>query len=169
MVCLAPVPCGHLCGQATAAYALDDSGIGRDRHSNSRLRTRCVRTNRVLAYSTSHLVVWPAAYQLCRPGLAPLGTEVRHFAVTVSLEVCFTQRVNLPVPRSEAVRGVRGCPQVTAVFRSFWHARGTLRSTMSDLSLVRHCQPVGHRRSPGNLASRAALSIASLRFLSLRL
>jgi hypothetical protein len=86
VVCLAPVPRGTSPSTATAGDALDDSGFGRYRRRDSRRGTRCVRTNRILAYSPSHLVVWPAAYQLCRPGLAPLGTEVRYFAVTVSLE-----------------------------------------------------------------------------------
>jgi hypothetical protein len=82
MICLAPVPRGTSPSPATAGGALDDSGFGRYRRRNSRRGTRCVRTNRVLANSASHLVVWPAAYQLCRAGLAPLGTEVRYFAVT---------------------------------------------------------------------------------------
>jgi len=107
MVCLAPVPLGTSPSPATAGDALDDSGFGRHRRRNSRRGTRCVRSNRVLAYSRSHLVVWPAAYQLCRSGLAPLGTEVRYFAVTVGLEGCFTQRVNLHMPRYEAVCCVR--------------------------------------------------------------
>jgi hypothetical protein len=101
MVCLAPVPLGTSPSPATAGDALDDSRFGRYRRRNSRRWTRRVRTNGVLAYSPFHLVVWPAAYQLCRPGLAPLGTEVRDFAVTVSLEGRFAQGVNLCMPRSD--------------------------------------------------------------------
>ena len=86
MVCLAPVPRGTSPNPPTAGDGLGDSGFGRYRRRNSRRGTRCVGTNRVLAYSPSHLVVWPAAYQLCRPDLAPQGAEVRHLTVTVSLE-----------------------------------------------------------------------------------
>jgi hypothetical protein len=44
---------------------------------------------------------------------------------TYCLKVCFTQRVNQPMPRSQAVRGVRERPLATAVFRPFWHGHGT--------------------------------------------
>jgi hypothetical protein len=40
-----------------------------------------------------------------RPGRGPTANKSR---TTRCLEGCFTQRVNQPVPRSEAVRGVRG-------------------------------------------------------------
>ena len=48
-----------------------------------------------------------------------------HYLVTRCLEVCFTQRVKQPMPRSEAVRDVRESPLMTAVSRPFWHGHGT--------------------------------------------
>jgi len=45
--------------------------------------------------------------------------------VTGYFEGRFTQRVNLRVPRLAAVRDAPGWPLVPAVFRLFWHGRGT--------------------------------------------
>ena len=45
--------------------------------------------------------------------------------VTRSLEGRFRQGVNLHLPRSEAVRGARERPLLTAVIRPNWHGRGT--------------------------------------------
>lgn len=64
-------------------------------------------------------------------GLARGGSESRRrgpCAVADAndcLEGRFAQRVDLRAPRSEAVRTARGGPLVTAVFRPFWHGRGT--------------------------------------------
>ena len=76
VVRLSPVSRRHPYGSATATDALDDGGVGGDRRCHSRCRTRRVCANWVLADSRSYLVIWPAAYQLGRPGVAPLGTKV---------------------------------------------------------------------------------------------
>lgn len=44
------------------------------------------------------------------------------------------QGVDLRMPRSDAVHGARRRPLVTAVFRPFWHGRGT------DASIRDGCQ-----------------------------
>jgi hypothetical protein len=48
--------------------------------------------------------------------------------LTCRLQGRFTQRVNLLVPRSKAVRGTRELPLMAEVFRLFWHECGTYAS-----------------------------------------
>jgi len=69
-----------------------------------------------------------------RCGTSDLGSIVRQrplacsasdsFPLRSAAEGRFTQGVGLRVPRSEVVRGARGGPLVTTVFRPFWHGCG---------------------------------------------
>lgn len=45
------------------------------------------------------------------------------------------QRVNLRIPRPEAVRIACRCPLVTAIHRPFWHACGTNANLRGDAEL----------------------------------
>ena len=69
------------------------------------------------------------------------------------------RRVNLRVPRSEAVRGARARPPMTTVSRLFWHGHGTAVAIQAGASVQ------GGIRQ-GILCPAASLgNVSDLRFL----